>query len=401
MIHSDHDAPAPFAWKVPMRARSPHEPHRIATPLELFFDLVFVVAIAQAAAGLHHAIAEAHVAHGLISFLMVFFGIWWAWMNFTWFASAYDCDDVPYRLAVFVQITGALVFAAGVKRMFDESDINIASLGGYVIMRLAAVAQWLRAGASDPPRRVTTHRMAMGVTLCQIGWIGLYLAPHEWALPGFALFAVAELAVPVWAEAASPTTWHAHHITERYGLFTIIVLGESVLAATLAVQAALESGERFLALVPVIVGGLMIVYALWWLYFYRPVHDLLESHDLPKAITWGYGHFVVFGSAAAVGAGLAVSVDHVTQHAAVSAVGAGAAVAIPVSLYLMSLWWLHWRPATLAYASLGPIAALLILLTPFTGMAVPLIGLILAVMLGLKIAYRTAEAREAKRSVAL
>ena len=81
-----------------MTARSPHETHRVATPLELFFDLVFVVAIAQAAGGLHHAIADGHALEGLIGYLMVFFAIWWAWMNFTWFASAYDCDDVPYRL---------------------------------------------------------------------------------------------------------------------------------------------------------------------------------------------------------------------------------------------------------------------------------------------------------------
>ena len=102
-----------------MTARSPHEPHRASTPLELFFDLVFVVAIAQAASGLHHAIAEAHALAGLVGYLMVFFAIWWAWMNFTWFASAYDCDDVPYRLAVFVQIAGALILAAGVPAMFE------------------------------------------------------------------------------------------------------------------------------------------------------------------------------------------------------------------------------------------------------------------------------------------
>src|SRR5688572_12628855 len=102
-----------------MTARSPHEHHRVSTPLELFFDLVFVVAVARAAAGLHHAIAELHVGAGLIGFAMVFFAIWWAWMNFTWFASAYDCDDVAYRCAVFVQITGALVMAAGIPAMFE------------------------------------------------------------------------------------------------------------------------------------------------------------------------------------------------------------------------------------------------------------------------------------------
>ena len=388
MIHTSHGAPP---WKVPMRARSPHDAHRVATPLELFFDLVFVVAIAQAAAGLHHAVAEVHIAHAIISYLMVFFGLWWAWMNFTWFASAYDSDDVPYRLATFVQITGALVFAAGVKRMFDDSDINVASVGGYVIMRLAMVAQWLRAGAADPDRRVTTRRMATGITLCQLAWIGLYFTPAAFHLPGFVLCAVAELAVPAWAERASPTTWHPHHIAERYGLLTIIVLGESVLAATLAVQAALASGERFVALLPVIAGGLVTVYALWWLYFYRPVHDLLETHDLRKAMIWGYGHYVVFASAAAVGAGLAVAVDQVTHTAHIGRTGAGAAVAIPVALYMLSLWIIHSRPASSAYASLTPVAAVLVLLTPFTPMAVPLIGVILATLLTLKIRWNVGQ----------
>ena len=81
---------------------------------------------------------------------MVFFAIWWAWMAFTWFASAYDCDDVPYRLLVFVQIAGALLMAAGITAMFETRTPNIATVGGYVVMRLALVVQWLRASASDP-----------------------------------------------------------------------------------------------------------------------------------------------------------------------------------------------------------------------------------------------------------
>ena len=81
---------------------------------------------------------------------------------------------------------------------------------------------------------------------------------------------------------------------------------------------------------------------MWWVYFDRPVHDLLTS--LRKAIVWGYGHYLVFAAAAAVGAGLAVNVDQATHHAKVSAVGAGAAVAIPVAVYLLCLWVLHDRP---------------------------------------------------------
>src|SRR5262245_32738943 len=201
-----------------MTARSPHVAHRIATPLELFFDLVFVVAIAQAGSELHHAIAEGHVAAGLVGYAMVFFAIWWAWMNFTWFASAYDCDDLPYRLAAFVQISGALILAAGVPSMFEAQTPNVATVGGYVVMRFAAVGQWLRAAASDPAHRTTARRYAAGITILQLAWIGMLLAPRLFRV-GFPVFAVLELLVPVWAERSRQTTWHPHHIAERYGLF--------------------------------------------------------------------------------------------------------------------------------------------------------------------------------------
>ena len=368
-----------------MTARSPHEHHRAATPLELLFDLVFVVAIAQAASGLHHAVGEAHAVEGLVGFLMVFFAIWWAWMNFTWFASAYDCDDVAYRLAVFVQITGALIMAAGVPAMFESHVPNVATITGYVVMRLAMVAQWLRAAASDPGRRVTAHRYALGVTLLQLAWIGMFWIPGFWA-PGFVALAAAELAVPIWAEGATPTTWHPQHIAERYGLLTLIVLGESILAATVAIQSALASGEALTALLPLIIGGLLIVFSMWWAYFDRPVHDLLTS--LGKAIVWGYGHYLVFAAAAAVGAGLAVNVDQVTHHTKISAAAAGAAVAIPVAIFLVCLWFLHDRPEYRQTRSFGPIAALFVLLTPLTEYAVLLTGGILASLITIKLVLR-------------
>ena len=364
-----------------MTARSPHEPHRAATPLELFFDLVFVVAIAQASSGLHHAVAEAHALEGLIGYLMVFFAIWWAWINVTWFASAYDTDDVPYRLAVFVQIAGALIIAGGVPAMFEARAPNVATVGGYVVMRLALVAQWLRAAASDPAHRTTARRYATGITVLQLGWAMMLFVPDLWA-PGFLTLAALELAVPVWAERAAPTTWHPHHIAERYGLLTLIVLGESILASTLAVQSALASGDTLAALAPVIVGGLLIVYSMWWVYFDRPVHDLLTSFR--KAFVWGYGHYLIFAAAAAVGAGLAVAVDHATRRAKVGEIGAGAAVAIPVAIYVLCVGFLHDRPEYRQTRLFGPIAVVMVLLTPFAGDAVLLTGLILALLVVVK-----------------
>jgi low temperature requirement protein LtrA len=365
-----------------MTARARHEAHRVATPLELLFDLVFVVAIARASEGLHHSIAEAHALQGLMGYLMVFFAVWWAWMNFTWFASAYDCDDVLYRLAVFVQISGALILAAGVPEMFDTRTPNMAVVGGYVVMRVAAVSQWLRAAAADPERRTTARRYAAGISLLQIAWVSMLALPAWWSV-GFPVLAALELVVPAWAERTVPTTWNAHHIAERYGLFTIIVLGESILAATAAVQSALQSGEALTSLAEVVIGGLLIVYSMWWFYFDRPVHDLLTS--LRRAIVWGYGHYVLFASAAAVGAGLAVAVDQAVDRAKVSAAGAGAAVAIPVAVYVVCLWLLHDRPEYRVMRLLGPLAAVVVLFTPLTGHGVLLTGVTLATVVALKV----------------
>jgi low temperature requirement protein LtrA len=372
---------------VPMPPRSPHERHRVSTPLELFFDLVFVVAIARAAAGLHHAIAEQHVAGGLVGFAMVFFAIWWAWMNFTWFASAYDNDDVLYRLAVLVQMTGALILAAGVPEMFEEHHLSASIVVGYFVMRLALVAQWLRAAACDPEHRVTAHRYALGIGVLQIAWIGLLRVP-EWWMAGFAIGVLLELAVPVWAERVKPTTWHPHHIAERYGLFTIIVLGESILSATVAIQTALASGESLVVLAPIIAGGLLIVFSMWWIYFDRPAHDLLTH--LNKAIFWGYGHYFVFAAVAAVGAGFAAAVDQASHRAMISSTTAGFAIAIPVVVYLICLWVLHYRPVYWRTKWLGPVASGLILLTPLSGQPVLLTGLILAAVVAIKIAVRPA-----------
>src|SRR4051812_13708330 len=177
---------------VRMAARDPDEGHRASTPLELFFDLTFVVAVAQAANSLHHGLAGGHARDVLIGFPMVFFAIWWAWMNFTWFASAYDTDDVPYRLATLVQLAGVLVLAAGVPRALEHQHFGAVVLG-YVILRVGLVAQWLRAAAADPERRTTCRRYAAGILVVEAAWITLLALPgHLWVV-GFATLAVAEL----------------------------------------------------------------------------------------------------------------------------------------------------------------------------------------------------------------
>jgi low temperature requirement protein LtrA len=225
-----------------MVARNTEEPHRASTPLELLFDLCFVVAVSQAARELNVSLSRNHFGSGIVGYITVSFAIWWAWVNFTWFASAYDTDDVAYRLLTFVQIVGVLILAAGVPAAFVHSDFTVITIG-YVVMRVALVTQWLRAATGDPSGRSAARRYAAAVTAVQIGWIARLFLPHVGGEVAFPLLALAEMLVPAWAERSGRgTSWHPQHISERYGLFTLIVLGECVAAATVAMQSATSSG---------------------------------------------------------------------------------------------------------------------------------------------------------------
>jgi len=361
-----------------MPARSRDEGHRASTPLELIFDLVFVVAVAQASAALHHGLGAGHVLDSVITYAAVFFALWWAWMNFTWFASAYDNDDVPYRLNVFALMAGALIFAAGVPA-FVQGDLRI-GVGGYVVMRLAMIVLWLRAARHDAPRRRSAQRYALGIFLVQCAWVSLLFMPPAWLMPGFVVFAVCECLVPVWAERAGSTTWHAGHIAERYGLLTLIVLGESVTSLSQGVNLALSGSGLDETRLLIVAGGLLLLFSMWWFYFDRPSQHMLAS--LQTAFIWGYGHYFVFGAVAAVGAGLAAQVEH--PDSSITAW----AVAVPAAVYLGVLWALHVysRCVPRHELLLAPAAAVLVLLCPlFAGSVSTLaVGGVLVLLLALK-----------------
>ncbi len=141
-----------------MSGRDPDEQHRAATPLELLYDLTFVVAFGVASEQLAHLLAEGHYAAGLTGFALAVFAICWAWINFSWFASAYDTDDWAFRLATMVQMVGVIILALGLPQVFHSIDQgrpvdNSVTVAGYVVMRVAMVFLWLRAARQDPPRR--------------------------------------------------------------------------------------------------------------------------------------------------------------------------------------------------------------------------------------------------------
>ncbi|SDM56380.1 Low temperature requirement protein LtrA [Lentzea albidocapillata subsp. violacea] len=314
-------------------ARDTAETHRVATPLELLFDLSFVVAVAQAAASLHHAVTENHAGAGLLAFCMAFFALWLPWLNFTWFSSAFDNDDTLYRIITMVQIAGVLVIAAGIPAVFEHQDYRIV-VGGYVVIRLAMVTHWLRAARDNPSHKACAHRYAGGIAVMQVLWVLWLFVPPSLALGLWVLGMLAELLVPAWAEKSGATTWHPHHIAERHGLFTLIVLGESILAATLAFQKGFDSGVNLISLAA---ASLVIVFSVWWIYFEAPAH----LHNLKKAFLWGYAHLFVLGSIAALGAGLAASVDYDLHVSHAPGTTVAAFTTVPLAVFFLCVWYVQ------------------------------------------------------------
>jgi len=375
----------PVPWSVPMGPRDSEEPHRAATSLELFFDLVFVVAIASAAGSLHHGLAEGHL-DAIVYFCLVFVAIWWAWVGYTWFASAYDSGDVIFRLLSFVIMAGSLLLAAGVPDLFADGQ-SVLVVAGYTVMRLGMVSLWLRAAHGHPEGRRCALTYAAGITAVQVFWLARLVIEDGRALllSTFVIGMLLEFTVPYVAERTHRSSYHPDHIAERYGLFTIIVLGEVVLSSVMAVQGALEGDEYLADLVPLVIGGMLLVFSMWWMYFKREHAPLFAS----ARTVWraAYAHAFGFAAVAATGAGLAVAVDVITHHGHTTKTVAVWSVAVPVGVFTVVLGVLHWlgdhdarlaRPAFATTAAVLLVAAIGLALGLAVGVVVLLLGLVLA-----------------------
>ncbi|WP_432855670.1 low temperature requirement protein A [Amycolatopsis sp. CA-161197] len=376
---------------VPMRPRDPDEAGRAASTLELFFDLVFVVAVSIAAAQLHHGLADGHVLDGIVNYAFVFFGIWWAWMNFTWFATSFDTDDWLYRVLTIVQMGGVLVFASGIGPAFEEHDYSLLIVA-YVVMRAVLVAQWLRASRHSGPTRRATLVYAAGIALVQVLWLACLLLPSGVLTVALVVLIVAELAVPIIAERTGTTPWHPHHITERYGLFTLILLGESLLASANAIIEAQHDVESPGRLIGIAVLTLIATAALWWIYFWPPHHHAIK--DVAGSLAYVYGHFFIFAAAGAFSAGLEVEIDVLTGHTTLHQPYASFAYTIPLAVFVLGVWALAIRPhADHVVNTALPLAGLLVLVDPLIPVPFALTAAILAAAVAILVWRRPADGR--------
>jgi low temperature requirement protein LtrA len=241
------------------------------------------------------------------------------------------------------------------------------------------IVQWLRAAREDPATRASSLRFALGIGVCQVGWLLRLALPPPLSLISFVVLAVAEMVIPWWAERAAPTPWHPAHIAERFGLFTIIVLGECVLAATATFQAAIVQGGFSIGLLATGIGGLLLVFALWWSYFKSsPVARLRRS--MTAAFIWGYGHYPLCAAVAALGVGLQVATETTLHLTHVSDVAAALTVAIPVIAYLVVLAIIHAVTDDDHRVDVAPIAVTVVLMF-LSAMAATLVPLPIAVLM--------------------
>jgi len=272
-----------------------------------------------------------------------------------------------------------------VPRAFEHRDFDITFVG-YIVMRAGLVTLWLRAAHHDAAERSADRRYAAGISLCMVGWFGVALL--DWPVWAFLVMGAVELLVPAWSERVATTAWHPEHIAERYGLFTIIVLGETILSSSIAFQAVVDERTADVTTVLTALGALLTVFSMWWIYFAKPAGPRLLSNRI--AFPWGYGHYLVFAAAAAVGAGVGVMVDQVTAHTDLADAGAAAAFTLPVVLYVLAIAFIQTLLYGVHHERLLALLVALVLVggATFTGQPVLLTGLVLSALVATLIVFQ-------------
>lgn len=375
---------------VPMTGRDPEEHGRVSSPLELLFDLTFVVAVGTAASQFAEMVADGHAGQAVIAFVLAMFAISVAWISFSWFASAFATDDWLYRTLTMVQMIGVVVFALGLPAMFHSVEEGghlelRAMVIGYVVMRIAMVFQWWRAARQSPSFHDVGMANIRWTVIAQVGWIVVAFVhlPIAAVFVAFGVLGALELVLPVLTQgSAGGTPWHPHHVAERYGLFAIITLGEGVVGTVASSGDLLGGGDGThwtWNAIAVVISGVGLTFGMWWMYFMTPFGDILV-HRRGRGYLFGYGHIPLFIGVAGAGAGLHVAGLYMEHHTKISGTAVVLALALPVGLYLLMVYLLH----TLLLSAADPFHLLLISLTLavlLTAVLLAAVGVAIAVCL--------------------
>jgi low temperature requirement protein LtrA len=349
------------------------------TPLELFFDLVFVLALTQCTA----LMADEPTWEGLAKGLLVLGVLWWSWVGYAWLTSVIDPEEGAIRLVFFAAMAGLLVAALCVPEVFEDTGLLFAC--AYMVVRLAHIALFVLASRDDPDLRTSVIGLGVSTVIGTSLLIGASFA--DGALQG-GLWALALLLDAGGPYVFGSEGWKlvASHFAERHGLIVIIALGESIVAIGVGAEAGVDADVIVSAVL-----GIAIAAGLWWLYF--DIVALVAERRLSQATpgreqneiardSFSYLHFPMVAGIVLVALGLKKTLEHPDDALklvpAVALLGGAA-------LYLLAHVAFRWRNVHRFNAYRLGAALILVALIPL-GIEVPslvLAGIVAVLLAGL------------------
>jgi low temperature requirement protein LtrA len=352
------------------------------TPLELFFDLVFVLALTQCTALMAHDQSWSGLAQGLL----VLGVLWWAWVGYSWLTSVIDPEEGAVRLVFFVAMAAMLIASLSVQKAFGDLALSFALALG--VFRLAHIALFMLAGADDKDLR----RSVIGLAVSTAVAVSLLLLASLFdGVPQGALWALA-----IFLDMAGPYFFGSEgwklvpgHFAERHGLIVIIALGESIVAIGVGASGALDLGIGTAAVL-----GVFLAAALWWIYF--DVVALVSARRLSEAAvgrvqnelardSYSFIHLLMIAGIVLMALGMKVTIGHHDEH-----LHAEPAFALlgGLAIYLLGLVSFRYRHVhTINRQRLGLAIVLLFLIPVATAIPALLTVAIAVVLIWAMIAY--------------
>lgn len=279
------------------------EGHRTATWLELFYDLAFVVAVAVVAGRL---LSDVSIA-GVASFFAYFALLWWLWASHTYYADRYDTDDLVYRLLAAGQMVAVVVIAAALSP--EEAGSTRAFAYGYAASRWLLLLMYWRAYRHVEETRELVRGYLTGFGVAAVVWTISALVPDTARIALWALALAIDLATPwVMRKEQARVPLDVSHLPERFGLFTILVLGESIAAVVMG----LGHAEWAVPTTLTAALGIGMATALWWLYFDNARGSVVRRDATVRRTwrptVWIYTHLPLAAALAASGVAMEIAV---------------------------------------------------------------------------------------------
>jgi low temperature requirement protein LtrA len=312
-------------WLRPPQLRTlDDQGERHATWLELFFDLVFVISIAEVA----HTLEDYRTLADFLGTAGLFVAVWWAWVGYTVYADRFDTDDVAHRVLVLAGMLAVIAMALSVHDALHGGSARFAL--AFVAVRGIVLLLNARARRHAAPARPLLNLFLAAFSTGAALWLLSVFVPEpaRYVLWGVAL--VIELSAPwVGRRQIVKAPVHTSHLVERFGLFTLIVLGESVVRVA---QGAADVDDWTTATLAAAGGGFLLVAGLWWLYFDRLDEGVVRS--VLRGLVWNYTHLPLLAGLVSVAVGTEYAIRDAAggqlERSTTAALGGGTA------LYLLS-----------------------------------------------------------------